>query len=72
MMTLFDDDYILEAYVKDYAKEVERDTEIRKDRETAIRMIKDGDMSLEKIARYVPTLSVEELKELKSEVMQSA
>lgn len=35
-------------------------------------MIKDGEMSLEKIARYVPTLSVDELKKLEDEVMQLA
>ncbi len=33
-------------------------------------MIRDGEMSLEKIARYVPSLSLEELKELEAEVMQ--
>ena len=41
-------------------------------RETAKRMIKDGEMSLEKIARYVPTLSMEELKEIEAEVLQLA
>ena len=58
MMTLFDDEQILKAYTKDIA------------RETAIRMIKDGEMPLEKIARYVPSLSIEELKELEAEVLQ--
>ena len=64
MMTLFDDEQIWKAYAKD----IERDAE----KETAIRMIKDGDIPLEKIARYVPLLSLEELKELKAEVMRSA
>ncbi len=64
MMTLFDDEQIWKAYAKD----IERDAA----KETAIRMIKDGDMPLEKIARYVPLLSLEELKELKAEVMKSA
>ena len=41
-------------------------------KETAKRMIKDGEMSLEKIARYIPSLSMEELKELEAEVMQLA
>ncbi len=41
-------------------------------RETAERMIKDGELSLEKIARYVPLLSFDELKELEAEVMQLA
>ena len=41
-------------------------------RETARRMIKDGELSLEKIARYVPSLPMDELKELEAEVMQLA
>lgn len=43
-----------------------------KDREIAERMTKDGEISLEKIARYVPELSIEELKEIEFEFMQSA
>ena len=60
MMTLFDDEQILRAYTKDIA------------RETAIQMIRDGELSLEKIARYVPSLSMEELKELETEVLELA
>lgn len=60
MMTLFDDEQILKAYAHDIAKE------------TAMEMIKDGELSLEKIAKYVPSLSMEELKELEAEVMQLA
>ncbi len=41
-------------------------------RETARRMIIDGELSLEKIARYVPSLSMDELKELEAEVIQLA
>ena len=54
--------------MRTYAKDLKRETE----RETAERMIKDGELSLEKIARYVPALSMEELKEIEAEVMQSA
>ena len=64
MMTLFDDEQILKAYAKDIKNDAAR--------ETAIEMIKDGEMSLEKIARYVPSLSMEELKELQVEVLQLA
>lgn len=41
-------------------------------KETARIMIKDGEMPLEKIARYVPSLSMDELKELEAEIMQLA
>ena len=66
MMTLFDDEQILKAYKKDIARETARETA----KETAREMIKDGEMPLEKIARYVPSLSIEELKTLQNEVMQ--
>ena len=66
MMSLFDDEQIMKTYWKD----MENTLAHKKDRETAERMIKDGELSLEKIARYVPSLSMDELKELEAEVMQ--
>lgn len=68
MMTLFDDEQILKAYTKDIENHTAKETA----RETAERMIKDGEMPLDKIARYVPSLSMDELKELEAEVMQPA
>ncbi len=62
MMTLFDDEQILKAYAKD----IEENTA----RETAERMIKMGKLSLEEIADCVPTLTMEELRELEAEIMQ--
>lgn len=64
MMTLFDDEQILEAYTEDI-----KNSEARK---TAERLIKKGKMSLDEIADCVPSLSFEELKELEAEVMQMA
>ena len=64
MMSLFDDEQIMRTYAKDIEKETEK--------KSAERMIKDGELSLEKIARYVPALSMEELKELEAEIMQLA
>ena len=72
MMTLFDDEYVLEAYVRDIAKDVAKDVEDKKDRETAERMIKAGKLSIEEIADYVPALSLEELKKIEAKVMQMA
>ena len=62
MMTLFDDEQVLKAYAKD----IERSTA----RETAERLIKKGKMSLDEISDCVPTLSLDELKEIEAEVMQ--
>ena len=67
MMTLFDDAQVLEAYVKD----IDDNVTLREARNTATRMIMDKE-PLEKIARYVPTLSIDELKKLEAEVMQLA
>ncbi len=64
MMTLFDDEQILKAYANDIKNDFER--------ETAIKMIRKGKMSLEEIAEYVPTLSMKELRELEAEVLQNS
>lgn len=68
MMTLFDDEQVLEAYAKDIDANASR----REARETAERMIKSGELSLDKIARYVPSLSMDELRKLEAEIMQMA
>ncbi|MCI9306248.1 MAG: hypothetical protein HFI28_07180 [Lachnospiraceae bacterium] len=68
MMTLFDDEQIMRTYLKNAANT----NAYEADKATAERMIKDGEMPLEKIARYVPPLSMEKLKELEAEVLQSA
>ena len=70
MMTLFDDEQILKAYTKDIEDKAVRKTERNTERNTAIKLIKKGKMSLEEIAECVPTLSIEELKELEAEIFQ--
>ncbi len=62
MMSLFDEEQIMKSFIRS-----ERHDEAR---ETAERMIKDGELSLDKIAYYVPSLSMDELKELEAGVMQ--
>jgi len=68
MMSLFDDEQIMKSYIKSERHEAAQENA----RETAERMIKDGEMSLEKIARYLPALSMEELKAIEAEIMQLA
>ena len=58
--------------MEDMRNEAAQKAELKSARETARRMIKDGELSFEKIARYVPSLSMDELKELEAEVMQLA
>ncbi|MCM1499179.1 MAG: hypothetical protein NC124_12005, partial [Clostridium sp.] len=64
MMSLFDDERIMKTALKSERHEA--------DRETAARMIKMGKLSLEEIGLCVPSLSLDELKELETEVMQLA
>ena len=68
MMSLFDDEQIVKTYAKDMANEAAKAA----DRATAERMIRKGKMSLEDIADCVPTLSLDELKQIEAEVMQMA
>ncbi len=68
MMSLFDEEQIMKSFIKSERHEAAQESA----RETAKRMIKKGKMSLEEIADYVPALSLEELKELETEVMQLA
>ena len=64
MMSLFDEEQIIKSFIRS-----ERHDEAR---ETAERMIRDGELSLDKIAHYIPSLSMDELKELEAEIMQMA
>ncbi len=58
--------------MEDMRNEAAQKAELKSARETAERMIKDRELSLEKIAHYVPLLSMEELKEIESKVMRLA
>ncbi len=62
MMSLFDEEQIMKSFIRS-----ERHDEAR---ETAERMIKMGKLSLEEIALCVPSVSLDELKEIEAEVMQ--
>ena len=64
MMSLFDEEQIMKSFIKS-----ERHDEAR---ETAERMIKIGKLSLDEIALCVPSLSLDELRELEAEVIQLA
>lgn len=80
MMTLFDDEQILDAYTKELVEEAEKKGEKRGElcgekrgeqksaRNTAIQMIKKGKLSLEEISEYIPSLSMNDLKQLETEV----
>ncbi|MCM1124424.1 MAG: hypothetical protein NC416_17750, partial [Eubacterium sp.] len=62
MMSLFDDERIMKIALKSERHEA--------DRETAERMIKMGKLSLEDIALCVPSIPLDELKEIEADIMQ--
>ena len=63
MMSLFDEEQIMKAFIKS-----ERHDEAR---ETAERLIKKGKMPLDEIAECVPALSFDELKEIATGIIES-
>lgn len=67
MKSLFDQEEILKFYIKTERNEAARESA----KITAKRMIEKGKMPLEEVAEYVPALSLDELKALENEVMQS-
>lgn len=74
MMSLFDEEQIMEMHIKgkqrEAAEKAAKKAEKKAARETAERMLKLGKLSLEDIAECVPSLSFEELKELEAKVKQ--
>lgn len=66
MMSLFDEEQIMKSFIKSERYEAVQESA----KETARQMMLDGEMPIEKIAKYVPSLSMEELKKLEVEVMQ--
>ena len=65
-MSLFDEEEIMKLYIKSERYEAAQENA----KETAKRLIKMGKLSLEEIGLCVPSISMEELKELEAEIMQ--
>ena len=65
-MTLFDNEQILKAYAKD----IEDTATEKMAKNIAIKMIQKGKLSLEEIAEYIPSLSMEKLKELEMTISE--
>ena len=68
MMTLFDDEQVLEAYAKDIKNNEARKTAKR----NAITMLEKGRISVEEILTFFPELTSDDVKEIEKEVMQLA
>ena len=70
MMSLFDEEEILKSYIRSERNEAAEVATREAAIQIAERMIRMGKLSLEEIELYVPSLSLDELKEIESEVMQ--
>ncbi len=78
MMSLFDDEEIMKSYIrseryeaaKEAAEKATKEATKKNSIETAENMIKMGKLSLEEISLCIPTLSLDELKALKSKILQ--
>ncbi len=68
MMSLFDEEQIMKSFIKSERHEAVQESA----RETAKKLIKKGKMSFDEIADCVPSLSLDELRELEAEVIQLA
>jgi hypothetical protein len=68
MMSLFDEEQIMKVYIEDYGNQKEKEGIKEGERRTAKKLLRKGKMSLDDIADCVPTLTLEELKELETEV----
>jgi hypothetical protein len=67
MLAMYDEREILLSYIESEKYEAAKETA----KETAVQMLKDGELSVEQIARYVPALSVEEIIQLQDELLQT-
>jgi len=65
MMTLFDDEQVLEAYAEDIKNNEARKTAKR----NAITMLEKGRISVEEVLTFFPELTSDDVKEIEKEVM---
>jgi hypothetical protein len=71
MLAMYDEREILLSYIESEKYEAVEEATKKNAKETAVQMLKDGELSVEQIARYVPALSVEEIIQLQDELLQT-
>lgn len=67
MMTLFDEERIMQTYVANKEKEAVKENAKR----TAERMLRTGKLTVEEIASCCPELSIEDVRQMKEKMMQA-
>ena len=71
MMTLFDEERIMQIYVANKEKEATEKATKEAARKTAEKMLRAGKLSVEEIASYCEGLSVEDVRRLQKKMMQT-
>lgn len=69
MMTLFNDEEILDMYVRSQRREVE-EANFEAMKKKAKKMIVKGKLTIEELAEYFPEFSDKDIKEIEKELMQ--
>ena len=67
MLAMYDEKEILREYIESERYEAARGEA----KEAAVQMLKDGQLSVEQIAKYFSNLSVEDVKKLQEQLLQN-
>lgn len=71
MLAMYDEKEILREYIESERYEAQQEGKKETAKEAAIQMLKAGKLSVEEIAQYVPSLSVEDVKKIQQELLQN-
>ena len=70
MMNFFDKEEILESYIRSERYEAVQEATQRATKKTAITLIKNGRLSVDEIPTFFPELTVDDIEDIKKEVIQ--
>lgn len=70
MLAMYDEKEILLEYIESERYEAAQEAAKEADKRTVIQMLKTGKLSVEEIAQYVPSLSVEDIEKIRHELLQ--
>ena len=70
MLAMYDEKEILREYIESEKYEAAKEAAKEADRKTAIQFLKEG-FSVEQIARCIPALSIDEVRKLQEELLQT-
>ncbi len=71
MLAMYDEKEILLEYIESERYEAQQEGKKETAKEAAIQMLKEGQFSVEQIAKYFSNLSVEDVKKLQEELLQN-